>query len=146
MKALSVVKMTTKTILVIHNEQNTGDIIQLCLTDFAGWKVQLANSLLEGVEQVKLYPVDAIILDICLCENEVFLMAKKLRIKPETESIPILLPTMRSTWFDWQLLQQYQVQIIVVNPFDLRQIPVKIAKVLGWDSEQLSVTSFYSLQ
>jgi DNA-binding response OmpR family regulator len=132
---------TTKTILLIYNEPVTREIIEFCLTDVKGWKLQLASSLLEGVQQVKLYKPDAVVLDFCLTETEVLLFAKHLRMQPETESIPILIPTIRSTWFDYRLLQQYQVQIVVVNPFDIFQLPIEIAKVLDWDSEQLSVTS-----
>ena len=44
------------------------DVIQACLTTFAGWNVRVANSTLEGVQQAILSQPDAIIVKVCVGE------------------------------------------------------------------------------
>ena len=54
--------------LLIHNEPNMQEVIQGCLTTFAGWNVRVANSTLEGVQQAILSQPDAIIVKVCVGE------------------------------------------------------------------------------
>jgi len=44
------------------------EVIQGCLTTFAGWNVRVANSTLEGVQQAILSQPDAIIVKVCVGE------------------------------------------------------------------------------
>ncbi|WP_413166706.1 response regulator [Capilliphycus salinus ALCB114379] len=125
--------MTTKNILLIHNESNTEEIIQMFLTYGTDWNVQLTNSFFDGLEQAKLNHPDAIVLDVCLTENDVLWFAKQLRNLPQTEKISIVLLSLRPKWFDFKQFEQYQVTIVIVNPFDLSRLPVEIAHVLGWN-------------
>ncbi|MEG4317985.1 MULTISPECIES: response regulator [unclassified Microcoleus] len=135
MKALEVVYMATKTILLIHKEPNMRELVQACLTDLAGWNVRVANSTLEGLRQAKLHQPDSIILDISAGEMEEFLFLKELRTQPETQSIPVVLLTLKAKWVDLQrnLFPQDQIAAVIVNPLAPAMLSVQIAQVLGWD-------------
>lgn len=71
--------------ILIHNEPNMQDVIQACLTTFAGWNVRVANSTLEGVPQAILSQPEAIIVEVCLGEIDGLRFLKKLRTPPATQ-------------------------------------------------------------
>ena len=129
------VAMTTKTILLIHKEPNMQEVVQACLTDLGGWNVRVANSTLEGLRQAKLYQPDSIILDISLGEMDEFLFVKELKTQPATQSIPVVLLTLKAKWVDLQrsLFPRDKVAAVIVNPLNPVMLSVQIAQVLGWD-------------
>lgn len=135
MKALQVVSMTTKTILLLHKEPNIGEVIQACLTDLAGWNVRVASSTSEGLRQASLHRPDAIILEVSVGEIDGLLFLKQLRAQLATQGIPVVLLTLKAKWSDLQenWFQKYQVAAAIVNPLDPAMLAVEIAKVLDWD-------------
>ncbi|HAX74519.1 MAG TPA: response regulator [Cyanobacteria bacterium UBA11372] len=135
-KALPVVTLT-KTILLIHNEPNMGEVVEACLTDLAGWNVQVASPTLESLQKATLNAPDAIVLEFSLTDINRLLFLQELRTQPATQRIPIVLLSIRAKWLDLKALQRYQVAAVAVNPLDLAMLPIQIAKVLGWnlDSE-----------
>jgi CheY-like chemotaxis protein len=69
------------------------EVIQACLTAFAGWNVRVANSILEGVQQAILSQPDAIIVEVCVGEIAGWRFLKQLRTQPATQGIPVLILT-----------------------------------------------------
>lgn len=96
MKPLQVIGMTTKKILLIHKNPNVGEVIQACLSDLVGWKVEVAGSTLEGLRQAIVSQPDAIILDVAIGEIDKLLFLKQLKTLPETQGIPVLLVTLKA--------------------------------------------------
>lgn len=133
MKNLQVMRMTTKTILLIHSPIPMWEVVQACLTDLGGWNVRSAHSILEGLQQAKFYQPDAIILELSVSEVDGLMLLEDLRSNPATQKIPIVILTVRSKWFDLRLLQGYQVAAVIVNPLNLEKLPLQIANVLKWD-------------
>ena len=123
----------TKTILLIHNEPNMGEVVEACLTDLAGWNVQVASPTLESLQKATLNAPDAIVLEFSLTDINILLFLKELRTQPATQKIPIVLLSIRAKWLDLKPLQRYQVAAVAVNPLDLAMLPVQIANVLGWN-------------
>ena len=76
MKPLQVIDMTTKRLLLIHKNPTIGEVIQACLTDFLGWKVEVAHSTLEGLGQAICYQPDAIIWEVSIGEIDGLLFLK----------------------------------------------------------------------
>ena len=64
--------------ILIHTEPNMQDVIQACLTTFAGWNVRVANSTLEGVQQAILSQPEAIILEVSVGEIDGLRFLKQL--------------------------------------------------------------------
>ena len=102
MKPLQVIGMTTKRLLLIHNNATVGEVIQACLTDLVGWKVEVAVSTLEGLRQASSYQPDAILLEVSIGEIDGLLFLKQLKTKPETQGIPVLRLTLKAKWSDLQ--------------------------------------------
>ncbi|HLO48221.1 MAG TPA: response regulator [Kamptonema sp.] len=127
--------MIAKKILLIQKESNIQEVVQACLTDLGGWNVQVANSTLEGLQQVKIYEPDAIILEMSVCKIDELLFLKKLRSEPATQKVPVVLLILRSKWWDLQQRdnQPYQVTAVIVNPINPGMLSLQIANVLGWD-------------
>lgn len=127
--------MTPKTILLIHKNPHLREVLQACLTDLGGWSVQVASSTLDGLQQAKLSQPDAIIWEFPIKERQGILFLKKLREQPETSQTPVVALILRAKWLDLQqsCFQDYQVEIVIVNPFDLARFSVQIANALGWD-------------
>jgi CheY-like chemotaxis protein len=135
MKALEVVTMTTKTILLIYKEPNMQELVKACLTDLGGWNVRVANSTLEGLQQAILYQPDSIILDVSTGAMDEFLFLKQLSTLPTTQAIPVVLLTLKAKWVDLQksLFPQDKIAAVIVNPLAPAMLSVQIAQVLGWE-------------
>ena len=110
-----------------------GEVVEACLTDLAGWNVQVASPTLESLQKATLNAPDAIVLEFSLTDINILLFLKELRTQPATQKIPIVLLSIRAKWLDLKPLQRYQVAAVAVNPLDLAMLPVQIANVLGWN-------------
>jgi len=135
MKPLQVIGMTTKRLLLIHKNPTTGEVIQACLIDLVGGKVEVARSTLEGLRQASFYQPDAIIVDISVGEIDGLAFLKQLKSQPETQGIPVMLLTLKAKWSDlpqsW--FHKSQLAAAIVNPLQPTMLGVEIVKVLGWD-------------
>jgi len=74
------------------------DVIQACLTTFAGWNVRVANSNLEGVQQAILSQPEAIIVEVSVGEIDGLRFLKQLRTPPATQGIPVAILTYAASW------------------------------------------------
>jgi CheY-like chemotaxis protein len=133
MNTLQLVKMPTKTILVIDDEVIISEIVQLCLSDLGGWNASAVNSPLEGLQRAASEQPDAILLDISMPTMDGFAFLERLRKNPETQAIPVVLLSAKVKYLDSQILRKYQVAGAIAKPFDPIMLSVQIAKLLGWD-------------
>ena len=69
------------------------DVIQACLTTFAGGNLRVANSTLEGVPQAILSQPEVIILEVSVGEIDGLRFLKQLRTPPDTHVIPVAILT-----------------------------------------------------
>ncbi len=144
MNALSLMEVRAKKILLIHQEQNMQEVVKACLTDLAGWDVQVANSIFAGLQEAKIEQPDAIILDDSIRKIDGLIFLKQLRIQPLTKLIPVVLLIFRGKWVELQpnYLQKYQVITVVVNPLAPASLAAQIAIGLGWNLEPLDLGNF----
>jgi CheY-like chemotaxis protein len=93
------------------------DLIQACLTTFAGWKVRVANSTLEGVPQAILSQPEAIIVEVSVAEIDGLRFFKQLRTPPDTQVIPVAILTYAASWGDLQQswFQQYHIKFVSIG-------------------------------
>lgn len=111
------------------------EIIQACLSVFAGWEVQVCNSTLEGVQKAILSQPDAILMDFSVGEIEGLRFIKQLSTQPATQGIPVVILAYPGRWGDLEQswFQQYHLPAVRVNPLDIAMLHVETANVLGWD-------------
>jgi len=111
------------------------DVIQACLTTFAGWNVRVANATLEGVPQAILSQPETIIVEVSVGEIDGLRFLKQLRTPPDTQGIPVAILTYAASWDDLQQswFQQDHLPAVIVNPLNPAMLSVQTANVLGWD-------------
>ena len=147
MKPLQVIGMTTKRLLLIHKNPTIGEVIQDCLTELVGGKVEVARSTLEGLWQASFYQPDAIILEVSVGEIDGLVFLKQLKSQPETKEIPVMLLSLKAKWSDlpqsW--FHNSQLAAAIVNPLEPTMFAVEIAKVLGWDVDWVSSLGTWGL-
>ena len=116
------------------------EVIQACLTAFAGWKVRVANSTLEGVQQAILSQPDAIIVEVSVGEIAGLRFLKQLRTPPATQGIPVAILTYAASWGDLQQswFQKYDLPAVIANPLDPAMLCVHTANFWAWDLDRVS--------
>ncbi len=134
METLPLIRMPTKTILVIDDEVAVSEIVKLCLSDLGGWDVSVVSSPLQGLQRAVFDRPDAIVLDISMPGMDGFAFLEQLRKTPETQAIPVILLSAKVRWINSQILQKYQVAGAIAKPFDALRLSTQIAMLLGWDS------------
>jgi CheY-like chemotaxis protein len=135
MNCVKVVKMASRKILFIHQNFHMQEIIQACLSVFAGWEVQVCNSTLEGVQKAILFQPDAIIMEFSVGEIEGLRFIKQLSTQPATQGIPVVILAYPGRWGDLEQswFQQYHLPVVRLNALDIAMLHVETANVLGWD-------------
>jgi CheY-like chemotaxis protein len=135
MNRVKVIKMASRKILFIHHNSHMQEIIQACLSVFAGWEVQVCISTLEGVQKAILFQPDAILMEFSVGEIEGLRFIKQLRTQSATQDIPVVILAYPGRWSDLEQswFQQYHLPAVRVNALDIAMLPVETANVLGWD-------------
>ncbi|BAZ10027.1 two-component response regulator [Calothrix sp. NIES-4071] len=131
MKGLLATAMTAKTILLINNEANLGEILHLSLTDFGGWQVFSTGSLSEGLQRAVQDQPDAILLALSSPYTDYFTFLQKLRAQPETQNIPVVILTTGAKWLDSKRLQQFQAVGAIDYAADPSLLSNQITKLLN---------------
>lgn len=125
--------MTAKTILFIDDEASVRELVYVCLNDLAGWNVVTVASAQEGLNQLAIKHPDAILLDVLMPGMDAITFVQRLQQNPLTQSIPILLLTVRARWFTPRKLQQLGIVAAIAKPFNPIALPNIIAHALRWD-------------
>lgn len=126
--------MTAKTILLIDDETSVRELVHTCLSDLAGWNVITAASAQEGLKQLAIEHLDAILLDVLMPGMNAFIFLQRLRDNPTTTLIPVILLTVKARWFTPQKLQQLGVVEAIAKPFNPVTLPDVISHALQWDT------------
>jgi DNA-binding response OmpR family regulator len=122
--------MTTKSILIIEEDPSLGRIFQVCFKDLAGWEVILANSLQACLEALMTKRPDAILLNVSTQRVERVDSVSAIKKHTLGKSIPVLLLTLKSSWFSPQQLAEMGVMGVVSNPYDPVSLPQQVSQLL----------------
>ncbi|GAB4375656.1 MAG: response regulator [Elainellaceae cyanobacterium] len=124
--------MATKTILLIDDEVSVRELVYICLKDLAGWDVVTVASAQEGLKQLAVQHLDAILLDVLMPGMDAITFLHRLHESPVGQSIPVILLSVRASWFTPSELQQLGVVKAIAKPFNPVILPNLIASALGW--------------
>lgn len=127
--------MAAKTILLIDDEASVRELVQVCLSDLAGWSVTTVASAQEGLKQLLAQHPDAILLDVLMPGMDAITFVQRLHENPATASIPVILLTVRARWFTAQKLQQLGIVEAIAKPFNPITLPDTIADALRWNMQ-----------
>ncbi|OKH45279.1 response regulator [Scytonema sp. HK-05] len=124
--------MRTKKILLIDDEATIRELVQVCLSDLAGWNVVTVASAQAGLKQLAIERPDAIILDVLMPGMDAITFLHRLQQNPLTKAIPVIFLSVRSAWFTSQKLYSLGVVKAIAKPFNPVTLPGAIARALGW--------------
>jgi CheY-like chemotaxis protein len=123
---------SSKTILLIDDEEYICQVVQSCVEIFSNWQITTTRSGEEGLAASTIAKPDAIVLDMLMPNMDGFAVLKELQANPELADIPVVLLTARVDLTEPQRLTQLGVQGAIAKPFHPTKIAAEIAQILGW--------------
>jgi len=128
-------------ILVVDYEDDIREIAQMSLEEIGGWQVIAANCGAQGIAKAEAEHPDAILLDVMMPEMDGPTTVLKLRERPATKNIPVILLTAKVQAMDRQKFAALGVAAILAKPFDPILLPGQIAAALGWEDQANSASA-----
>lgn len=122
----------SKPVLVIDDDDGVRQIIQISLEASAGWEVLTASSGKEGIAIAQSHPLDLILLDVMMPEEDGIEVLQKLQAHSTTTSIPTLFLTAKAQESERQQFMDLGVQGVLIKPFHARELAHQITTILGW--------------
>ncbi len=123
---------SSKTILLIDDEEYICEVVQSCVEVFSNWQITTASSGQEGLAESAIAKPDAIVLDMLMPSMDGFAVIKQLQADPNLADIPVVLLTARVDLTEPQKIAQLGVQGAIAKPFHPTKIVDQITKILGW--------------
>jgi CheY-like chemotaxis protein len=119
-------------VLIVDDEDDIREVAQMSLEMVAGWEVIPARSGDEGVRLAAEERPDAILLDVMMPGMDGPATAERLRERPETAAIPVILLTAKVQPADRRRLESLGVAGVLAKPFDPMELANQVSAVLGW--------------
>ncbi|KLU65967.1 transcriptional regulatory protein YycF [Desulfosporosinus acididurans] len=117
--------MEKKTILIIEDEDNISDILSHYLEN-EGFRTIVANCGQQGLESVREYEPDLVLLDIMLPDLSGFEVCKRIAA---ASIIPVIIITARSDDVDKILGMELGADDYITKPFNMREVIVRIKTI-----------------
>ena len=114
-------------ILVVDDEKEIADLVEIYLVS-DGYKVFKANNAKEGLEILEKEEIHLVLLDIMMPGMDGLEMCRKIR---ETNNIPIIMLSAKSTDLDKILGLGTGADDYVVKPFSPRELVARVKAVLN---------------
>lgn len=123
--------MTAQRILVVEDNPETVHVLRSSL-EKAGYSVLTASNGEEGLTTARATPPDLILLDIMMPVMDGFTMNRKLKERPATRQIPVIIVSAREKMealFDGD--PSNRIDGYLVKPFRADVLLDKMAQILG---------------
>lgn len=120
--------MAKQRILVVDDEDSLCEILKFNL-EVEGYEVNTAASAEEAL-QLDLSSYDLLLLDVMMGEMSGFKMARLMKERPETASIPIIFCTARDTEDDTVTGLNIGADDYIAKPFSTREVVARVKSVL----------------
>jgi len=117
------------TILVIDDEKDILDLVEYNLKD-AGYKVLTCAEGRTGLQLARDHKPDLIILDLMLPEVDGKDVCKQLKREKDTESIPIVMLTAKTSELDRVVGLELGADDYVTKPFSPRELVLRVKNIL----------------
>lgn len=131
-------------ILIAEDEKDIRDLVQLHL-EKAGFQTLLASDGREAFRKVKVSKPDLIVLDLMLPEIDGKELAKLLKAREETKTIPIVMLTAKSEEVDRIVGFELGADDYISKPFSPRELVLRIQAVLKRRSGKTDAGAIHEL-
>lgn len=122
----------TKQVLVVDDDDGVRDIIQMSLEAVGGWSVETAASGKMGIAIAQNTPLDLILLDVMMPEEDGLEVYRQLQASEKTKDIPTILLTAKAQMSERQAFMSAGIQGVITKPFQARGLVLEIEQILGW--------------
>ncbi|WP_028841597.1 response regulator transcription factor [Thermodesulfobacterium hveragerdense] len=118
-----------KKILIVEDDKDIANLISEALTS-QGFKTYLVNSLAQAYSFLIQSLVDLVVLDLILPDGDGIELLKYLRFSSKFSNIPVVIVSARGAELDRVLGLELGADDYVVKPFSLRELVIRIKKIL----------------
>lgn len=122
----------SKHVLLIDDDPDIRAVVRVAMEKFAGWRVLLAESGLEGLQLAQSAALDGILLDVSMPDMDGFAVFEQLQSQPLTRPIPVVLLTAKVLPSDRRRFAELGVAGVIAKPFDPVTVCDEIAAILNW--------------
>lgn len=132
---------TPKHILIVDDDADARTVVRTILVS-SGYEVSDAAGGQEALDALSAFTPDLIILDIMMPGMSGYDVVLRLKQKPETQNIPIIMLTAKSDPEDLLMAyKDYAVEYYIPKPFTTKQLTAGIKLVLGASIEDSDSSS-----
>jgi len=124
--------MSSKTILLIDDEDDIREVAALSLETVAGWNTLTAASGREGLKMAAESQPDAILLDVMMPDIDGPATYELLRQQHATAHIPVIFLTAKAQAAEQRGLRELGANGVIAKPFDPLTLAAQIEEALGW--------------
>ena len=122
----------TKRVLVIDDDDGVREIIQISLESVTDWVIWTASSGSSGMAIAQIEPLDLILLDVMMPEEDGIAVYKKLQADELTRTIPTILLTAKARPSEHKALMALGIDGIITKPFKSKRLVEDITELVGW--------------
>lgn len=122
----------TKQVLIVDDEEGIREVIQLSLERETDWNVWTAGSGQEGIAIARSQPLDLILLDVVMPQEDGIAVYKKLQLNESTNTIPVILLTAKARLSDPEEFMSLGISGIITKPFKFETLAQSISQIVGW--------------
>ena len=118
-----------KTILIVEDDPNISELVQMYL-EKEGYNTRIASDGGQGLDLFRQLRPDLVLLDIMLPEEDGLSILKKLRARPATKRLPIIMLTAKNSEYDRVIGLDHGADDFVSKPFSMLELIARIRAVL----------------
>ncbi len=122
----------TKQVLVIDDDDGVREIIQISLEAVTDWTVWTADSGKNGMAIAKSEPLDLVLLDVMMPEEDGIAVYKQLQANESTRTIPTILLTAKARPSEREAFMALGIDGIITKPFKSKRLVEDITQIVGW--------------
>jgi CheY-like chemotaxis protein len=124
--------MAPRTLLVVDDDDSIREVAQMALEIVGGFQVRTANSGNQAWDMIRGSAPDGVLLDVMMPGMDGPTLLTHLRADPDTKSLPVIFLTAKIQAGDRRDWDDMDISGVIAKPFDPMQLPVEIARLLGW--------------
>jgi CheY-like chemotaxis protein len=124
--------MSPRTLLVVDDDDSIREVAQMALEIVGGFQVRTANSGNQAWDMIRASAPDGVLLDVMMPGMDGPTLLTHLRADPDTKSLPVIFLTAKIQAGDRRDWDDMDISGVIAKPFDPMQLPVDIARLLGW--------------
>jgi DNA-binding response OmpR family regulator len=116
-------------VYVVEDDEDINDLLVYNLKK-ESFQVKSFLSSIQALKEIQKNPPDLVLLDIMLPDMDGLEMCKKIRSNPETEHIPVIMITAKSTEIDKIVGLELGADDYITKPFSIREVVARIRAIL----------------